>query len=260
MFEANLCFSMRHYNVSDYRVEKHTHDCYEIVYYIDGTGVSSIDGVEYAYSDHTFCIIKPNTKHRDWTSSVVNLMYLGFDYDDQLGALPNCLLEDDGSRTVYRLMTRIQAELREQKPHYDQMLSFLQRELVVTLLRLTSNAPNLAKKSRDCMNYVANFINANYGGSIQLEEISRSIGYSYDHFRHIFKDFYGISPKQYILDVRITHAKLLLQKGNLSVKEIARMCGFKSTSQFIAVFKKSIGQSPLTYKHAAENFEERAKY
>ncbi len=260
MFDANLCFSMSHRNIYDYQVDYHTHDCYEIVYYVDGTGVSKISETEYPYGSHTFCIIKPNTKHCEWTTSVVNLMYLGFNYDEQLGPLPNCLLKDDERHTVYKLMTRIQAELQGQKLHYDTMLPLLQMELVVTLLRLISNAPNVAKKSRDCMSYVTNFINSNFMNPIELEELSKSIGYSYHHFRHIFKEFYGISPKQYILNVRINHAKLLLQQGDLSVNEIARMCGFESASQFIATFKKNIGQTPLNYKHAAANFEERAQY
>ena len=38
------------------------------------------------------------------------------------------------------------------------------------------------------------------------------------------------------------------------------MCGFKSTSQFIAAFKKQTGLSPLAYKQSTKKFEERACY
>ena len=56
------------------------------------------------------------------------------------------------------------------------------------------------------------------------------------------------------------HAKLFLQKEDLSVKDVALMCGFKSTSQFIAAFKKQTGLSPLAYKQSTKKFEERACY
>lgn len=260
MFDANLCFSMSHQDLIDYHVDNHTHDCYEIVYYIDGTGVTKIDGKEYDYSDNTFCIIPPNAIHSEWTTAEVNLLYIGFNYDGQLGRLPSGLFQDDEHKTIYDILVKMQSELRDQNLHYDVMLSYMQKLLVVNLLRWTDKEALVPKKSRECMDYVVNFINSNFGAPIGLEDLSDSIGYSYHHFRHIFKDTYGISPKQYILNVRMTHAKLFLQKGEFSVKDVAMMCGFKSTSQFIAAFKKQTGLSPLAYKQSAKNFEERAHY
>lgn len=260
MFDANLCFSMSHQDLIDYHVDSHTHDCYEIVYYIDGTGVSKIREKEYDYSGHTFCIIPPNTMHSEWTTSEANLLYIGFNYDGQLGVLPSGLFEDDEDHIIYDILVKMQRELHDQGLHYDEMLAFLQRLLVVSLLRWTDKTMIVSKRSRDCMDYVFNFINSNFGAPICLENLSDSIGYSYHHFRHIFKDTYGVSPKQYILNVRMTHAKLFLQQGDLSVKAVAQMCGFKSVSQFIAAFKKHTGLSPLSYKRAAKNFEERAQY
>lgn len=260
MFDANLCFSMSHHDINDYQVDNHTHDCYEIVYYIRGTGVSKIQDVEYTYSDHTFCIIPPNMTHAEWTTSEVDLMYIGFNYDDNLGVLPSGLLKDDDEGTIYNLLIRIQQELRDQKLHYDLQLSLLQRELVVNLLRRVDGDSIVSKSSRESMGYVMNFINSNFATPISLENLAESVGYSYHHFRHIFKDSYGISPKQYILNVRMNHAKLLLQQKKLSVRQVSQMCGFKSDSQFVAAFRKHTGLSPLSYKHATDNFEERAQY
>ena len=260
MFKANLCFSMGHHDIVDYHVDNHTHDCYEIVYYIRGKGVSKIEDCEYEYSDHTFCIIPPDVTHSEWTTSDVDLIYIGFNYDDKLGVLPRGLLKDDDERTIYELLIKMQRELRDQKLHYDLQLSFLQKELIVNLLRWVDKDSIVPKRSRDSMNYVMNFINSNFSTPICLENLADSVGYSYHHFRHIFKDSYGISPKQYILNVRMNHAKLLLQQRNLSVREVAQMCGFKSDSQFIAAFKQHTGLSPLSYKRAIDNFEERAQY
>lgn len=192
--------------------------------------------------------------------NVGHLLYIGFNYDGQLGRLPSGLFQDDEHKTIYDILVKMQSELRDQNLHYDVMLSYMQKLLVVNLLRWTDKEALVPKKSRECMDYVVNFINSNFGAPIGLEDLSDSIGYSYHHFRHIFKDTYGISPKQYILNVRMTHAKLFLQKGEFSVKDVAMMCGFKSTSQFIAAFKKQTGLSPLAYKQSAKNFEERAHY
>lgn len=259
MFDANLCFSMNHHNVVDYFVDYHTHDCYEIVYYISGTGVSKIRDTEYEYNDYSFCVIPPNTEHSEWTAQS-DLMYVGFNYDGKMGELPLGLMQDDEKRTIYNILTEIQHELSTQNICYKEMLNLLQKQLIVALLRQSQGATGTMKKKRECLEYAVNFIDSNYGTQICLENLANSVGYSYHHFRHMFRSTYEISPKQYILNVRMTHAKLFLQQEELSVKEIAQMCGFRNTSQFISTFKKHTGLSPLAYRSATANFEERAQY
>ncbi len=260
MADASLCFSMSHSNISDYRVDLHTHDCYELVYYIDGTGVSKVEDTEYPYSDHTFCLIPPQIRHCDWTTSTVNLMYIGFNYNDRLGTpLPRGLLVDE-DRSVYRLTAKIQKELKTRNLYYQDLLTALLEELIITVLRRSNAASDTEKDILRSMQYVTNFIHSNIGASISLEDLAQSIGYSYHYFRHIFKSIYGVSPKQYILEARITQAKLLLQQEDLSVKTIAQNCGFGNASQFSAAFRQHTGKSPLEYKRSALRFEERAKY
>lgn len=87
--------------------------------------------------------------------------------------------------------------------------------------------------------------------NIPLPEIAASLGYSYENFRKIFKTETGISPLQYVLDVKFHYAQRLLTEG-MSVKETAAAIGYSDPYIFSKQFKKYIGQSPSFYKHKSD--------
>ena len=87
--------------------------------------------------------------------------------------------------------------------------------------------------------------------NIPLPQIAALLGYSYENFRKIFKTETGMSPLQYMLDVKFHYAQRLLTEG-MSVKETAATVGYSDPYIFSKQFKKYIGQSPSVYKHKVE--------
>ncbi len=81
-------------------------------------------------------------------------------------------------------------------------------------------------------------------------------GYSADHFRRCFRRETGRTPTDYLLWLRLDHARKLLalpERGGYSVQEIARLSGFSDPYYFSALFKKKLGVAPLYYPLAAED-------
>lgn len=68
------------------------------------------------------------------------------------------------------------------------------------------------------------------------------------YFRKTFKKKYGLSPKQYIMNLRITKAKELLSDGMCAVGRVAELCGFSSTYHFSRSFKAITGRVPSDYR------------
>ena len=62
-------------------------------------------------------------------------------------------------------------------------------------------------------------------------------------FRH-FRSAYGVSPKQYLMSLRLDQSRCLLLRSQSSVKETAAACGFESVHHFCRVFRKRYGVSP----------------
>ncbi len=67
----------------------------------------------------------------------------------------------------------------------------------------------------------------------------------------LFLNHFNVSPKQYVIKLRMNKALRLLVEGDLSVKEIALMCGFLDDKYFSRVFKSIYGYPPSQLrKHA----------
>ena len=68
------------------------------------------------------------------------------------------------------------------------------------------------------------------------------------YFRRIFRKELGVTPRQYIIDMRISRAKQLLSEGQKKISAIAEECGFSSTYHFCRSFKERVGTTPSEFR------------
>lgn len=71
------------------------------------------------------------------------------------------------------------------------------------------------------------------------------------YLAHTFKKDMGISPIEYLNQVRIREAKILLETTNYSIADIAAFIGFSSQSFFAQAFKRATNQTPSKYRKEA---------
>lgn len=67
-------------------------------------------------------------------------------------------------------------------------------------------------------------------------------------FNRRFKNEVGITPIEYLIEIRIKRAKTLLRRKNIPVTEIAMRCGFGSNSHFSSCFQSKTGVFPSEYR------------
>lgn len=85
--------------------------------------------------------------------------------------------------------------------------------------------------------------------SLSISSISDSLFVSESYMRRVFEKYCGISPKKYLDNVRIAHARSLLDAKIFSQKEIAQRCGYEDVKYFRTVFRKKMGINPSEYKY-----------
>jgi len=102
------------------------------------------------------------------------------------------------------------------------------------------------KRNRDLdrLNTVFRYIQKNYTEQLSNQELAGVIHLSESRFCHLFKESMGQSPLNYINEVRLQKAYLLLQQKELSVAEVAAVVGFTDYNNFGRLFKKKYGFSP----------------
>lgn len=92
------------------------------------------------------------------------------------------------------------------------------------------------------------YIEDNYFSEITLDEISRDACISPHYFCTLFKNETGENFIDYLTNVRIQKAKELLDKDELSVKEIGYKVGYGDANYFSRIFKKIVGKTATEYK------------
>lgn len=85
-------------------------------------------------------------------------------------------------------------------------------------------------------------------GEVCLTEIAKELNMSYSWFRKMFKQYTGLSPAQYQLQIKLQKAKALLVSSSMPVKEIAYLLDFESPNYFNSFFKEKTGNTPLEFR------------
>lgn len=93
------------------------------------------------------------------------------------------------------------------------------------------------------------YIDANFDEEINLEKLAQLRFTSKYHLIRIFKKYYGVTPRQYLIDKRIEKAKKILQTGN-SVSDACFMVGYDSIHSFSILFKSKTGMPPSVYQRS----------
>lgn len=81
-----------------------------------------------------------------------------------------------------------------------------------------------------------------------LIDLSRKVGINYFKLKKGFKQLYGTTMYDFLIDARMEKAKILLLETEISIDEIACMTGYQTLSSFITAFKKKNGYSPGSFK------------
>jgi transcriptional regulator GlxA family with amidase domain len=98
------------------------------------------------------------------------------------------------------------------------------------------------------------FIDSNLGGKLTLENLARQFGTSPAFFVKVFKKIMGITPFEYIIEGRLTKARMLLTTTtSLSINEVASSCGFENISYFYRLFKQRFEITPVQFSEGYRN-------
>lgn len=84
-----------------------------------------------------------------------------------------------------------------------------------------------------------------YDSNLKIDKLHQLCGISHTYFSKIFLLEFGMSPKEYITERRMAHAKVIIDSGEMdSVKQLALSVGYTDALYFSKVFKKHYGMSP----------------
>ena len=228
----------------------HTHGTYELSYYIAGSGTVMIGGNIFKYGEKACVVVEKNCIHDDFAETAQTVFCLRF--NTEMPLVSGVVDINDGNRHIVNQIEDILLKLYENKEkkesNFDEKSYFAR--LIVCITRIFEDKKNMKGLYKIAVvNYVKNYLNDNIHCKINFEILSDKIGYSYDRVRKIFKEIEKVSLYKYLTNIRFAKAKkLLFESNNVSIKKIARECGFASVVRFNLFFREHMDLSPREYR------------
>lgn len=93
------------------------------------------------------------------------------------------------------------------------------------------------------------YIDGHYMDDISVEGLADRFQISANHFNRMFRQTFDIPCKEYIINVRVDHAKEYLTSPALTVREVGGMVGYPDSNYFAKVFRKKTGMTPTEYRN-----------
>lgn len=137
-------------------------------------------------------------------------------------------------------------EMLDQMCHEKECLLFQQAYFYRILMSLSREQ---VQSEMTLPQRIAEYLSFHYQEGVSLESVAEEFHFSKNHIINLFKKEYGMTPIQYINDLRIRRAMWLLEVTSKTVETVAQECGFSDYSHFYKVFRKKENISPLEWRN-----------
>lgn len=261
---------------STWSMNPNRHDCFEMVYMKRGNAVFHVEGHDVPMDPNDMIIIKPHMRHKLIVRSEKNCEFLVLSFlfeepgsgtisevsmsdfiefvnTDQAGAYIHLRLSRKND--IVNVLDMILRERESEQVWDDMMINLLLMELFVLISRKLKNEWEMNIKSRslkmkELLCVAKEYIDHNYNHELALGDVAKYVFLSESYFAHMFKDEFQISPKSYLLKVRIDASKTLLANTDMKISDIALSVGFSSQQRYNDIFRKYERTTPLKYRKA----------
>lgn len=238
---------------------------YEIELFCENYQYGIVDGVQVPYHKGTVLIAKPGNvrcSRFHFACYYLHVTVTDPSMKQALDELPVSLSVSD-EETYIGLFRRIAAlfpETDDQAPfEMTGLLMLLIARLQETHRMNRVSVRELPQVRRDAVATARVTINERYMQDLSLHTLAESVHLNPNYFHKLFTSVCGVTPLQYLTDVRISHAKYYLRNTDHSITEIAELCGFGSYTYFCTVFRKLSGMSPSIFRQSANSVYDMAQ-
>lgn len=95
------------------------------------------------------------------------------------------------------------------------------------------------------------YIKTHYHADLSLEKVASIVYLNPVYFSQLFKQKTGTGFKEYVIQLRLEQAKLLLHNPKLKLTEVAERIGYQDMRHFSQLFRKKYGMSPSEYRQTS---------
>lgn len=228
----------------------HFHAVWEIVLNLQGSGTVVVDGNSYPFRENSIICMPPYSHHTKYSDCYFKDIYMLVDTLRLPSGNQVITLQDDEENNIRSLFFMALEFFYKKEDGYQYIVNSLMHSMYQIILSRTERQEKNSAVERFKNDLIKNFTNPEY----TLADAMKSIPYSMDHFRRLFKADTHMTPNEYFISLRMEYAQQLLSQkkaSRQSISEIALLCGFYDAHYFSRVFKSTVGKTPKEF--ALEN-------
>ncbi len=186
---------------------------------------------------------------------VHNWMHLSSDfmpYLTSLGIRFNEIYYIPSDGFITEIFEKIQSELYVLNcPDSEIALHYVKIFLLTFSRKIKSGANAPKDKLYEDFLFLRNGLQKEYANKMSIASLASRIGISQSRFFELYNKFFGISPTEDLINIRLSNTKRLLSETNLPIGEISFRCGYTNVYHFTRQFKSRLGYSPKEYRKNA---------
>ena len=225
------------------KVNFHKHKDYELFIYSSGKGKLHIDGQVYDAEQGVIVVMPPNIVHGSISHD--NLQYLAISgrSDELLHIDAPIIFKDNERGDGFSLLQMIFANRYESQEYFNSLcVAFI--HFVLKNVKITNSIEKTLNRIKRQL--ISNFHDSDFN----VTELLKQSGYAEDYIRAHFKKLVGKTPVAYLNELRINHAKDLINiyQNSMPLIDISFNCGFDDYIYFSRKFKQVVGVSPNAYE------------
>ncbi|MBS4209253.1 AraC family transcriptional regulator [Bacillus sp. FJAT-50079] len=253
----NLLYITRAEYGKDWHSTQHSHHFTELFYIVKGKGFFVLPDYEIPVKENDLVIINPFVDHTEKSNLQDSLEYIALGIEGLSFSLPDekdlqmGLYTYQGNREeILFYLNRLLYEVQNSKAEFETICQNIIEILIIKLQREKNFKveKNEAKRINKDVAFIKQFINLHYRNDITLDKLAEIRHINKYYLAHSFKKDMGISPIEYLNQVRIKKSQLLLETTDYKIADIAEMIGFSSQSFFAQSFRRLTNQTPSTYR------------
>lgn len=161
------------------------------------------------------------------------------------------LIRGHTNRRVGQLIREVCAEAARAQPFSGVRMSGLMLEIVAEILRGKAGLPSERMAHIPSLEAAADSMVRRCQETFSMKAIAKVCELSPGHFRLLFHQHFGCSPRKYLQRARLRRARELMVSTALTVSEISDRVGFETIHSFSRAFRKEEGISPSEYRRCS---------
>lgn len=199
---------------------------------------------------HTFAELTHFALEDEFVSSVANEL----DHPTSRPAFRPDVADKSIQRILKLLMDELEAGHPSDRLYVDSLVYALAtRYLLLEVSRPGRSKARVTALTPRILNRIRAKIDANLDADLSLKSLAEESGYSRAHFLRMFRTATGLTPHQYVLDLRLRRAQERLRQANSSIIDVALSCGFSSQSHMTNVFRRRLETTPGELRRTASS-------